>query len=370
GDYPVDIYQNFNRSKKWFNKWLNRYHTGKTDWYKDLSKRPHVISKKTDRRIENAVVGIRKSLMDGSEDSTRFFFVGAEAIQFQMEEMGYEPSDIPSQSTIKRVIKRNKLDINKKERYKRIKSKGRYTILKPKCINEMHQMDFVGPRYIKDFGSINSLHLKDVVGRQVAGKQFVEKSMNNVLDFLLDYWKSHPIPKYLQVDNGMSFAGDYTHPRTFSRFVRLCLYVGTRVVFITPAKPWMNGTIEEFNKGFDRLVWRKEIFVDLSDIQAKSAIFFASQNKFNTWKLREKDLNSITPKRILRRDFTIDLNNIPLVEGKIHFIRMVDSKGNISVLNERFHVGEEYIGEYITAFIDTREQLTLGIDLHLNISIS
>ncbi|MCX6694650.1 MAG: helix-turn-helix domain containing protein, partial [Methanomicrobiales archaeon] len=46
GDYPVDIYQNFNRSKKWFNKWLNRYHTGKTDWYKDLSKRPHVISKK------------------------------------------------------------------------------------------------------------------------------------------------------------------------------------------------------------------------------------------------------------------------------------------------------------------------------------
>ena len=34
-------------------------------------------------------------------------------------------------------------------------------------IDEIHQIDFVGPRYIKGFGPINSLHLKDVVGCQV-----------------------------------------------------------------------------------------------------------------------------------------------------------------------------------------------------------
>ncbi len=358
GDCPIDIYRSINRSKKWFNKWINRYHTGNAEWYKDLSKTPHIISKKTYPRIESAIIKIRNSLMDGNEDSTKYSFVGAEAVQFQMEDLGYEPEDIPSRSTITRVIKRNKLRVNKKERYKRVKSKGRHTIFIPIYIDEMHQMDYVGPRYIKGFGPINSLHLKDVVGRQVAGNQYVEKSMNNVLKFLLDYWKYHPIPRYLQVDNGMSFAGDYTHPRSFSRFVRLCLFVGTRPVFITPAKPWMNGTIEEFNKEFDRLFWQRETFTSLTDIRIKAVKFIESQNKFYDWKKKkgEKPIKSITPKRTLKFDIDINLDEIPLVAGKIHFIRMVDGNGNVSVLNEVFYIGEEYIGEYITATIDTRKQ--------------
>jgi hypothetical protein len=224
----------------------------------------------------------------------------------------------------------------------------------------MHQIDFVGPRHIKGFGPINSLHLKDVIGRQVSGNQYVGKSMNNVMDFLLDYWKSHPIPKYLQTDNGMSFAGDYTHPRSISRFVRLCLFVGIEVIFIAPAKPWMNGTIESFNKEFDRLFWRRETFTSLSDIQAKSAVFYASQNEFYTWKGEKLDLKSIAPKRMLQSDFKIDLDAIPLVAGKIHFIRIVDSKEEIFVFNERFFVGEAYIGDFVWATIDTGEQ-SLGI---------
>ena len=60
---------------------------------------------------------------------------------------------------------------------------------------------------------------------------------------------------------------------------------------------------------------------------------------------------------MLRHDFEIDLNNIPLVAGKIHFIRMVMSQGDVSVLNERFQVGGEYIGEYCWATIDTKKEL-------------
>jgi len=356
GERSVDIYRSLGKSKPWFMKWWKRYRSGKTEWYKDLPKRPRTIRKKIDGRIETTVIAIRKSLMDGTEDSTKYSFVGSESIKFQMEELGHKSSEIPSQSTIKRIIKRSKLRVNTKERYKRVRSKGRYTLLKPEFIDEMHQIDFVGPRHIKGFGSINSIHLKDVVGRQVAGNQYIEKSMDNVLSFLLEYWKSHPLPRYLQVDNGMSFAGDYIRPRSFSRFVRLCLYMGIEVVFIAPAKPWMNGTIEEFNKGFDRLFWKQETFTDLEDIRIKSDIFYARQNKFNERKLRDTDLRSIRPKRMLQPDFEIDVNNIPLVAGKIHFIRVVGSKGDISVLNGKFHVGGEYIGEYSWATVDTKEQ--------------
>ena len=36
GEPAVDIYRDVDRSKKWFTKWLNRYQTGQTEWYKDL----------------------------------------------------------------------------------------------------------------------------------------------------------------------------------------------------------------------------------------------------------------------------------------------------------------------------------------------
>lgn len=355
GEKSIGVYTSMGRSKYWFNKWLKRYKSGRKKWYKDQSKRPQVLSQKTDKRTEQIVVDIRKMLMDGNDDSMRYSFVGAEAIQFHMEEMGFEPSEIPSLSTIKRIIKRNKLRVNKKERYKRVRSKGRYTILKPKYIGEMHQIDFVGPRYIKGYGAINSLHLKDVVERQVAGNQYHGKSMNNVIDFLLDHWTHHPIPKYLQVDNGMCFAGDYKHPKTFSRFIKLALYVGIEVVFIAPSRPWMNGTIEEFNKQFEVLFWSKEQFQDLDDIKDKSQIFYQTQNEFNRWKLRREDMKAISPRKTLPENFAINVNNLPMVSGKIHFIRVVDSKGRISVLNENFTVGEEYIGEYVWATIETRK---------------
>ena len=355
GERSRDLYRSVDKSKSWFMKWWKRYQTGDKEWYKDRSKKTHT-SKKIDERIETTVVSIRNSLMDGTEESSRYSFVGSESIKFKMEELGYKPSEIPSQSTIKRIIKRNKLRVNTKERYKRVRSKGRYTIIRPKSIDEMHQVDLVGPRHIKGGESFNSVHIKDVEGRQVAGNQYIEKSMDNVMKFLLEYWKCHPLPKYLQVDNGMSFAGDYVHPRSFSRFVRLCLYMGIEVVFIAPAKPWMNGTIEEFNKGFDRLFWKKETFINLEDVQSKSAIFYDRQNKFNERKMKGKVISSITPRRMLRQDFEIDLNNIPLVSGKVHFIRVVKSKGDIDVLNELFHIGGEYIGEFCWATIDTREQ--------------
>ncbi len=358
GEREVEIYRSLERSKGWFNKWLGRYKTGRKGWYKDLPKRARVIPHKTSERIEQIVVNIRKALMDGTEDSTKYSRVGAEAIQFHMEELGYKPSEIPSLSTIKRIIKRNKLKANKRERYKRIHSKGRHTILNPKHIDELHQMDYVGPRHTKGYGPINSIHLKDVVGRQVAGQQYNEKSMDNVMDFLMDYWKQCPIPKYLQVDNGMCFAGDYKHSKSFSRFVRLALYVGIEVVFIAPSRPWMNGTIEAFNKGFDKRFWQKELFTDLNDIRKKSVIFFEKENKFNAWKLRNEKLKVVDPKRIrmLPEDFTIAVDRLPLVTGKIHFIQRVDSRGKISVLNEYFDVGKEYTGEYVWTTIETMKQ--------------
>ena len=73
GEKPVEIYRSTGRSKRWFNKWLSRYKTGREGWYKDLPKKATVIPNKTEERIEQAIVNIRKSLMDGTRGFCQIF---------------------------------------------------------------------------------------------------------------------------------------------------------------------------------------------------------------------------------------------------------------------------------------------------------
>ena len=48
-----------------------------------------------------------------------------------------------------------------------------------------------------------------------------------------------------------------------------------------------------------------------------------------------------------------------MVAGKIHFIRVVNSNGDITILNEKFHIGDEYIGEFVWATVDTGKQVLI-----------
>jgi transposase InsO family protein len=299
------------------------------------------------------IVNIRKALIEGNEHESKYLGVGADAIQYRMNELGFSEDEVPSASTIKRIVKKHGLKVNKRERYKRVKSKKRYTLLNPTQIDEVHQMDFVGPRFIKGYGAISSLHLIDVVSTRVYIEQFGSKHMDNVIAFLIKYWSNNPIPRYLQVDNGMYFIGDFKNPRGFSRFVRLCLYVGIEVVFIAPSSPWMDGSIENFNNWFGSKFWDKETFEDMEDIRTRSPHFVDQHNDLGAWKKRNKKLEQIEPVRILKDAAEINLNKLPVTDGNVHFIRQVDSGGRINVLNEALKVGEEFISEYVWATICT-----------------
>ena len=232
------------------------------------------------------VVNIRKALMEGNEHESKYLGVCADAIRYRMEKLDFSNDEIPSVSTIKRIVKKHNLKVNKRERYKRVKSKKRYTI-----------------------------------------------------------------PRYLQVDNGMYFIGDFRYPRRFSRFIRICLYVGIEVVFIAPSSPWMNGSIENFNNWFGAKFWDKETFINLGDMRARSLHFVDQHNALSAWKKKDGELKQIEPLRFLKNAAEINLDKLPLTDGKIHFISKADNKGEINVLNEVFKVGDEFISEYVGATI-------------------
>ena len=71
-------------------------------------------------------------------------------------------------------------------------------------------------------------------------------------------------------------------------------------------------------------------------------------NNRQDWKCRNANPEAV-PQRKLPEDFEIDANNLPITEGKVHFIRQVKENGTISVLNEDFDVGESLAHEYVWA---------------------
>jgi len=359
GERSSKICKSLGRSRVWLRKWIRRYDnfekSSNKEWFRDESRAPKNVHRKTDSKVEQLIINVRKSLMEGKTEDTKYRCIGADEIQFRMHELGYSEDETPSMATIKRIIKRNGMVVQKRKRYIRCRSKKRYTLLNPTKANEVHQMDFVGPRHIKGYGAISSLHLIDVAFNKACAQQYSGRSMNNVIEFLLGCWTENAIPNYLQMDNGAYFIGDLIHSRHFSRVVRLCLYLGVDPVFIAPRKPWMNGTVEDFNGEFGDKLWEREQFRDLEHLRREAEIFLERHNNRQNWKYRKIDWEAISQRRV-PEDFEIGTNNLPLTEGEVHFIRQVKENGTISVLNEDFDVDKSLAHEYVWATIDTKDE--------------
>jgi putative transposase len=97
GESPKSIYEDLNRSKPWFFKWLKRYQSGEPNWFKDNSRapvnRPTAISSTNKKQI----IETRRQL-----EAQKFAQIGPSAIKWELVKAGYQ---FPSDSTIKRVLK-------------------------------------------------------------------------------------------------------------------------------------------------------------------------------------------------------------------------------------------------------------------------
>jgi putative transposase len=101
GESPKSIYTSLKRSKKWFFKWLRRYHTGDTDWFKDHSRAPVRRPAETSSRQKDLIIATRQRLEGAS-----FAQVGVAAIKWELKKLR---SSFPSDRTINRILKREGL---------------------------------------------------------------------------------------------------------------------------------------------------------------------------------------------------------------------------------------------------------------------
>ena len=112
-----------------------------------------------------------------------------------------------------------------------------------------------------------------------------------------------------------------------------------KYVFSRSASPSASG---------DKL-WERE------HVRWEAEIFLERHNDRQDWKYGKINREAI-PQRRIPGDFEIDTNNLPLTEGKAHFIRLVLENGTNSVLNEDFIVDKSLAHEYVWATIDTKHE--------------
>ncbi|MFZ7103788.1 MAG: integrase core domain-containing protein [Peptococcaceae bacterium] len=374
GEKPTDIYKTLSRSRNWFYKWLNRYSEHGFVGLKDQSRQPKNCPNKTNQEIEKTIINIRKSLMANDTKTNFYAPIGAESILWELHKLGIPEKEIPSIATINRIINRNNLVNSTKPNTSRHNIP--YPAPEAKGPNDVHQLDPVGPRFLKGVNGVEkffSLHLVDYYSKMVAMRQYGDTRNLSIIDFLTKaVWTRLGVPKILQVDNMLSIKGSNKFPRSPGLVIRLCLLFGIEVLFIPIKEPQRNGVVESFNNTFNKKFFRSQNFDHLDHLKQESLFFedFYCTKRPHS-KLRINTHGSKIPYEVHMKSNpnllsnTFDLEvfrvkskyQIPLHEGKISFIRWIDKSCAIEIFSEKFQVSTKLKYQYVKATIHTKENV-------------
>ena len=358
GESPESICASLGKSKVWLYKWIKRYNDDPS-WCEDHSCRPFVTPNRTPAEIEEIVKMVRLGLYNQD------LFCGAEAILWEMEDLGAKP--LPSVRTINRILARNELTHRRTGKYE---AKGTaYPVLPSALPNQTHQADLVGPCYLKGSVRFYSLNIVNTATVRCGLYPSLSKSGQAIINGFWDAWKRMGIPERIQVDNAMSFFGSPIHPRGMGPLIRLCLHHGVEPWFIPMAEPWRNGMIENFNDRYQRMFLGKVIMASENDLKAHSLEFEERHNS----RYRYSKLKGDTPLKALAASHA--KLRFPTEEepprhrlkkpeiGKYHVVRLIRSDLKLNVFGECFSAPPETMLEYVVATVDVKEQkLKLFLD--------
>jgi transposase InsO family protein len=278
---------------------------------------------------------------------------GAVAIQWELRQLGVDP--LPAIWTINRIIQRHKLWRTPL----RVRHRPPYPKLAVSTPGVFHQLDLVGPRYLSGGIRFYGCHLIDISSNAVALEVLEAKHTEAISQALLAQWRRLGVPRFLQVDNELSFRGSNKYPRSFGLVVRLCLHAGVEIVFIPEGEPWRNGIIERFNDTYDKSFFRRQHFPSLDALHKEVLAFEQFHNQHHRYaKLRQRTPNDIHVRhRRTRRLHHLDLTKLhrSWKDGRITFIRLTDHHGAVRFFTERFIVDPTLVREYVTGTISTRK---------------
>ncbi|MBC8505864.1 MAG: transposase [Anaerolineales bacterium] len=358
GEKIESICGTLHRSEAWFHKWWQRYlESGPTGLY-DLTRSNRQVVNRTPPHIERAVISIRRRLAKRATASTRYSLIGAAQIRSELEKLDYSP--LPSLRTIDRIVARAGLTCPPLRLAPRL-ARTAYPGPQAADSNQVHQVDFVGPRYLKgDKTRYYFLVCKDVFDQAVYIEFVANRQSKTVLAFLVHAWQHLGLPDIVQFDNGREFCGWSTAARSLCRVIRLSLRLEVEVLFIPKSQPWHNGSVEQFNGWFQPLLLKRS-YRRPCDVRRQVRRLMTTVNEQHVHvRLGQRTTAQYRRSKRLRKlpaDCELHSQQLPISVGKVSFIRLVSANGNISILGQRFKIGKRLKFQYVKATLYTKLQV-------------
>jgi hypothetical protein len=279
--------------------------------------------------------------------------VGAQAIYYEMRELGISP--LPTPDTIH-------LWLQQAGRIRKHKSRKppnpTYPLLPCKAVNDVQELDFKGPIYLQDHSHKYYLMvLRDKRSKKTALRALANKSMDAILDFLVSAWQRMGCPKRLKMDNCLDFRGSNLYPRSPSKLMRVCLDLSVQPVFIPLREPWRNGVVENLNSLLARFLFRTQTFETEKQLhQAVQCMETTINTMHRLPALAGKTPQEFADTAKLRyppSGYDWRRRNLQLLKGKVTFIRFVRKSGRITLTaKDKFLIGKKYKWQYVLANVD------------------
>jgi len=267
---------------------------------------------------------------------------------------------LPSVRTINRILNRNGLTHRRTGKYE---PKGTpYPALPSLLPNQTHQVDLVGPCYLKGPLRFYGLNTIDLSTARCGLHPSETKSGKAILGGFWEIWKRLGIPERIQVDNAMYFFGSLRYPRGMGPLIKLCLHVGIEPWFIPLSEPWRNGVIEQFNHHYQQKFLSKIRMTTVEDLKKESLAFEQRHNS----RYRYSKLKGDTPLKALAatkaklrfpQEEKIPRHFLKKPEaGRYHLVRLIRSDLRLNICREVFPMAPNLAYEYVVATIDVKEQ--------------
>lgn len=198
GESVEEICHTLHRARSWLQKWWQRYLDLGPEGLYDLSRANQRVVNRTPPYLERAVISIRRRLAARATPQTRYSLIGAAQIRAELEVLGYSP--LPGLRTIERIIARAGLSCPPLRLSRRL-ARTEYPGPKALDSNQLHQVDVVGPRYLKgDSTRYYILVLRDVFDLAVYMELVTSRQMDGILAFLSHAWQQLGLPQQVQFD--------------------------------------------------------------------------------------------------------------------------------------------------------------------------
>lgn len=203
--------------------------------FETKSTKPKTIPNKTSKKVEERIVKLRRRHEDW----------GARKIKTLLEKY-FNDAEIPSETTINAILKRNQLI---KRRRKRTEGVGKqYPKFDPSECNEIWSADYKGKFKLRNGRYCCPLTVCDSKSRIILGINcHYRATYKSVKQSYIDIFREYGLPDFMHTDNGSPFG----NTRAICRFTRLCYWLidqGIVPVFSDPASPQQNGRHERMHR--------------------------------------------------------------------------------------------------------------------------